>query len=201
MLLRLPWLTPVFTPITLGFWNLIAMGAGALGSWLSGRSQSKQHQRQLASEERRLMMQQAAEREWRAAEQQRMAEFSAAREQRIRAAGAAAGLSPDLIELAAGTPAPGTQAIPRRPQQQIQTAGMPQGGGSFNFMDAAGLLFTPQGERVGGGVTEDRLAASPFMSEWALRNQLTQGGYTPPQVTGGRPDLGQWGTTPPAGGS
>lgn len=197
MLLRLPWLAAATQPAAHGFFSALApvigMGIGALGNWFGGRSQSKQHQRQLASEERRQMMMMQAQREWMQAEQERRAQWQQDRQARIRQAGEVAGIRPELIELAASTPGRMPPMIPPGGMQQaMPTAGVPQSQ-PFDFMRAGAALFGPQPDTV-ADVEARQPPRSDFFTNWALANrpQLEQmaGGFARPTMFGGGSGIG-----------
>ena len=140
------WLAQAVSPVLLGFWSAVAMGLGALGSWLGGRSRSKQHERQLSSEDRRHEASLRDRREERATRRALMEEYwrqeavrRAAYEQATAQAigallpGTGIALDPRMLaQLGAsgrGRPMPGPQGMGDYQNLPVVSAGVPGGGG------------------------------------------------------------------------
>ena len=167
----------LFALAPVAFLPLIGMGIGALGSWLGGRSRSKQHERQLSSEDKRHAESLAArERElqrrsddWREYARMQMAAEQAFRERQasalralggagIAGAGGLAGL-PVGFDLGMLAQAPGGAVVPpgavsgpAGAAMPITTAGLPPGGGGGDagMLDYLSLALGQGGDTEGG---------------------------------------------------
>ena len=150
-----------------GLAEAIVAGAGLFGNWLSGRSRSKQHERQIASEERRhteSVEDRAAERRARREEYRWYLQQALEREKAFRArqAAALAAVAPGIHGAPAGLAAlaPGGGASMPPPMSAegvgalpIQTSGMPPQTAMFDWTQV--LPF------IRGGAPQQAQAAAP----------------------------------------
>ena len=170
MFLRLPWLTAALTPITFGIIGLIASGIGALGSWLGGRATSKQHERQLASEERRQAMAQAAMREWYANQAEQQAAAEAQRAQAISRLGGHLGIDPALMQAGLALRPRGQVMPPNFGGMAGQTRGMP----APQQFDTAALISGAVGPQSQGMQDTDWWQGGTKGLPWYLGGQRQQ---------------------------
>ena len=127
--------------------KLGVLGAGMFSNWLGGRQVSKQHQAQLASEERRQAMMIAATQAWLQQQAAAQQQYAQQRSQALGALGSHLGMDPALITAA--------QGMQRQPQMAnpyagfaMQTAGAPTQGGGFNYLPILQNVFGPQPAQV-----------------------------------------------------
>ena len=141
-------LDPTAVVLVAAWIPLIAAGVGALGSWLGGRSTSKQHQRQLASEERRQAMMMQAAREWQQQNQAAMEAHNARRQALIRQMAPGLGINPQLASAAAMM---GPQPDFSVPSAALDpgTQGMPPAS-QFDYGALLSSVLGPQADQTGG---------------------------------------------------
>ena len=143
--------------LALGWIPLIAAGVGALGSWLGGRSQSKQHQRQLASEERRQAMHQLAVDAWMKDQREQQAAAQAQRAAMIRQLAPQLGIDPGMAAMAAAAAPTAPMAMPRF--GAVATQGTPPA----QRFDYGALLSQVLGPQAQGDPT---LLGLPAIPSW-----------------------------------
>lgn len=128
----------------------LVTGLGGLFGWLGGRSQSKQHQRQLASEERRQRNILRAMQQWQAQDALAQQAFEERRGKAIARAAGIAGIDPEMAALLQETSGGGGGGMmPNFEAAAVPSAGAPRmPAGQFDFMSLLPYIFGPSPDEV-----------------------------------------------------